>query len=76
MIAEAMAPRRRGTDYQVGSIIVKESFEDGGGRPAVGPLFVMEKRSAGYSPDHGDWWYAIQRAQPVGPRAGGQGPIY
>lgn len=28
-------------------------------RQGPGPLLVMHKRSAGYDPDHGDWYYAV-----------------
>lgn len=61
-----------GEDLPVGSIVVKESFEDGGGRPDLtrrGPVFVMERRAAGYAPDRGDYWYALHWAQPTGPNA-------
>lgn len=28
-------------------------------RGRAGPLFVMQKRAAGYDPAHGDWYYAV-----------------
>jgi hypothetical protein len=58
----------------VGTVVVKTSVDDQG-RP--GPLFVMEKRAAGYNPEHDDWHFAIHWAEPTGPwkkRFGG--PIY
>lgn len=53
----------------MGSIVVKESFEDAGGHAdpsQPGPVFVMERRAAGYAPDRADWWYAIHWAHPGG----------
>jgi hypothetical protein len=43
----------------------------------AGPIFVMEKREAGFNPDQGDWWYAIHWAEPAESwtKKGG-GPIY
>jgi hypothetical protein len=48
-------------EFPVGTIIVKDSFESQGGKPSevAGPLFVMEKRRAGYAPEHQDWYYAL-----------------
>ena len=44
-----------GADLPVGSIDVKESFETENDAPGVaGPIFVMDKRAAGYDPPHGD----------------------
>ncbi|MBP6839465.1 MAG: hypothetical protein KA190_19360 [Kofleriaceae bacterium] len=48
-------------ELPVGTVIVKTSKQADGG---AGPLFVMEKRAAGYAPDHGDWYYAIHWAEP------------
>ena len=37
----------------------------------------MEKRAAGFSPDHEDWYYAIHWEKPTGPGAKTlTGPIY
>ena len=61
----------------VGTIVVKTSFEDENGAPGsvAGPIYVMEKRAAGYAPDDGDWWYAIHwAAPPAGSKM--DGPIY
>jgi hypothetical protein len=47
-------------EFPVGTIIVKESWEnDGKGGPTEvrGPLFVMEKRAKGYDSEHNDWHY-------------------
>jgi hypothetical protein len=59
-----------------GTIIVKTSVEDEGGRPGTrpGPIYVMQKRAAGYAPDEDNWWYAIHWAEPDDPKYGG--PIY
>lgn len=45
----------------VGGVIVKTSWEGDGGEtgPNAGPIFVMEKRAAGFDPDHNDWYYAL-----------------
>ena len=63
-----------GAAVPVGTIVVKTSRDDAG---AEGPLFVMEKRAAGFAPDHDDWAYAIHWASP--PPAWAKklgGPIY
>jgi hypothetical protein len=68
-----------GTPIPVGTIIVKESWEgrDGRASSVPGPIFVMEKRAAGYDADHEDWWYAIHWAEPTpAQRAKLGGPIY
>jgi hypothetical protein len=65
--------------FPVGSVIVKSSWERDGDKASdqAGPLFVMEKREAGFSPDHEDWYYAIHWEKPVGPLAKQlPGPIY
>jgi Cytochrome P460 len=69
----------KGTPIPVGTIIVKASWLDDRGRPSniEGPVYIMEKRPAGYAPKHGDWYYAIRWAHP--PSTAGQaygGPIY
>lgn len=44
----------------VGATLAKDSFAiDASGRAAPGPLFIMEKMSAGFSPDGGDWKYTM-----------------
>ena len=63
----------------VGTVVVKASWEDGGGQPSdvVGPTYVMRKEAPGYAPDHEDWYYAIYWAQPTPEQAAKLGgPIY
>jgi len=52
-------------ELPVGSIIVKtsEEVEDGKGIGVAGPIFVMQKREAGYDPDRNDWYYALHWEQ-------------
>jgi hypothetical protein len=66
-------------DYPVGTVIVKTSWENEGGKPSTtaGPIFVMRKEAAGYSPDHDDWYYAIHWEKPTQAQLGFlKGPIY
>lgn len=53
-------------EIPVGTIIVKTSWENEGGKPSTtaGPTFVMEKKEPGYDPDKGDWYYAIHWENP------------
>lgn len=53
-------------EIPVGTVIVKTSMEVRAGQVTgeAGPIFVMEKRAAGFDPDHGDWAYAIHWASP------------
>ncbi len=64
-------------EVPVGTVIVKSSWLDSGGAPSrvPGPIYIMEKRSPGYFPDHADWHFAMHWAQPTG-KAAVQGPIY
>lgn len=48
-------------EIPVGTVVVKTSTESDG---SAGPIFVMEKRAAGFNPEQGDWWYAIHWAEP------------
>ena len=50
-----------------GTVIVKISWENEGGKASTkaGPIFVMKKEAAGYSPDHEDWSYGIHWAEPT-----------
>jgi hypothetical protein len=62
-------------EVPVGAVIVKTSVD--ATTHETGPLFVMEKRLAGFDPDHGDWSYAIHWGAP--PAAWAKklgGPIY
>ena len=46
------------TPFAVGSILVKESFADGGGQKGeLANLTVMIKREEGYDSENGDWEY-------------------
>jgi hypothetical protein len=54
-------------EFPVGTTIVKTSWERDGDQPSdfAGPIFVMQKREAGFAPDHEDWYYAIHWAEPT-----------
>ncbi|MEZ4401177.1 MAG: hypothetical protein R3B06_14220 [Kofleriaceae bacterium] len=62
-------------EIPVGTIVVKTSVDAKDG--SAGPIFVMEKKVAGFDPDHGDWYYAIHWAAPP-PKFASKlgGPIY
>jgi hypothetical protein len=64
--ATGVEPYLAGGDIPVGTVIVKTSVQNVDGKPSdiEGPIFVMEKRAPGYAPEHDDWWYAIQWANP------------
>ena len=78
--AAAAATAAAGTaELPVGTVIVKTSAEvkDGRATGEAGPIFVMEKRAAGFDAEHGDWAYAIHWAEPPARwRATLGGPIY
>lgn len=59
--AAGLAAYQAGEDLPVGAVVVKTSQEDDG---TAGPLFVMEKRAAGFNPEHGDWWFALHWEEP------------
>jgi len=68
-----------GAPVPVGTIVVKTSWLDDRGKPGAveGPLFVMEKRPAGYAPARDDWYYAIRWANPPAREAARfGGPFY
>lgn len=71
---------QHGGEIPVGAVIVKTSFERGeDDQPSdvAGPIFVMEKRAAGFSAAHDDWYYAMHWADPPAKwqqRLGG--PVY
>jgi hypothetical protein len=48
-------------EIPVGTVLVKTSSEADG---SPGPLFIMEKKPAGFAPEQGDWYYAIHWAEP------------
>ncbi len=42
----------------LGTVLAKDSFSvKPNGKAAIGPLFIMEKMAAGFSPETGDWRY-------------------
>lgn len=44
----------------LGSTLAKDSFVvKSNGKASIGPLFVMEKMSAGFNPESGDWRYTL-----------------
>lgn len=46
--------------FPEGAIIAKDSFSiDADGEASIGPLFLMEKMEAGFSPEYGDWKYTL-----------------
>ena len=46
--------------FPAGSILVKEAFDDQGGKlGGMSKVFVMEKRAKGHDPANGDWHYAV-----------------
>jgi hypothetical protein len=55
-----------GAEVPVGTVIVKTSQEvvDGAPTGEAGPVFVMEKRAKGFSPEHDDWFFGIHWADP------------
>lgn len=60
-----LAAYQSDAELPVGTVVVKTSWEVEGGKPTAvaGPIFVMEKRAAGFSPDHDDWWYGLHWAE-------------
>lgn len=58
--AKAIAERSHAVP--VGAIVVEEHFERSAERPR-GPVMVMEKRSAGFSKEHGDWRFTVVGSQ-------------
>jgi hypothetical protein len=44
----------------VGAVLAKDSFSvTGAGKIGIGPFFLMEKMSAGFNKDAGDWKYTL-----------------
>jgi hypothetical protein len=69
--ANAAEAYLNGGEIPVNGVIVKDSFENVGGKPgAPGPFFVMQKRAPGYAPEHGDWYYGFYWPSPTGKFAG------
>ena len=54
-------------EIPVGTVVVKTSWERDGDKPSTtpGPIFVMEKRAAGFDAENGDWYYAIHWEEPT-----------
>ena len=61
----ALEAYKAGTEPPVGSVIVKTSWETADGKPTevAGPIFVMEKKPAGFSEETSDWWYGLHWAE-------------
>jgi hypothetical protein len=65
--SEAKAAYDQGDPLPEGALVVKESFEDEGGKPSAvpGPLSVMRKGKVQASPATGGWEYALSWERPV-----------
>ncbi len=58
--ARAYGAYEQAGQMPVGSVLAKDSFGVApNGKVSVGPLFLMEKMNAGFSPDSGDWRYTM-----------------
>jgi Cytochrome P460 len=60
----------QGTPVPVGTIVVKESWEDSAGAPSItaGPVFVMRREPPGSTPpEREDWYYAMWWDKPGEP---------
>ena len=64
---DAVTAYQKSDPLPEGSQVVKESFEDAGGKPSgqAGPLYVMVKGPAAASPRTGGWRYALVWDKPV-----------
>ncbi len=64
---DAVKAYQNSDSLPAGALVVKESFEDDGGKPSTvsGPLYVMQKGPKGSSPETGDWRYAMEWDKPV-----------
>jgi uncharacterized membrane protein len=64
---EAVKAYQNSDPLPAGALVVKESFEDGGGKPTTvaGPLYVMQKGPKGSSPETDDWRFAMEWDKPV-----------
>jgi uncharacterized membrane protein len=64
---EAVEAYEAGEALPEGSLVVKESFQDQGGKPSrtEGPLYVMRKGKVSRSPATGGWEYALGWEKPV-----------
>lgn len=64
---EAVSAYKNDAPLPEGSLVVKESFQDEGGKPSgtPGPLYVMHKGKEADSPDTHGWQYSLSWDQPV-----------
>jgi len=64
---EGVEAYKNGNPMPEGSLVVKESFQDSGGKASdiPGPLYVMFKGKASDSPDTHGWQYAFRWEKPV-----------
>ncbi len=64
---EAVTAYKNSDDIPEGAWVVKESFEDRGGKASEtpGPLYVMHKGKVSDSPETGGWQYALRWDKPV-----------
>ncbi|HUO56927.1 MAG TPA: cytochrome P460 family protein [bacterium] len=64
---ESVEAYRNSNPLPVGSLVVKESFEEEGGKISntPGPLYVMRKGNPSDSPATGGWQYAMEWDHPV-----------
>ena len=72
------AYKKEDAEVPVGTIVVKTSWERDGDKPSEtpGPIFVMEKKAAGFDPPNGDWYYGFHWEKPTGKRFESWGPTY
>ncbi len=64
---DAVEAYKRSDPLPVGSVVVKESFEDDNGQPSgtLGPLYVMKKGAVTDSPRTRGWLYAFKWDKPA-----------
>jgi uncharacterized membrane protein len=64
---EAVTAYKNSDEMPEGALVVKESFENGGGKPSQtpGPLYVMRKGKVSDSPQTGGWQFALRWDHPV-----------
>lgn len=75
---EAVSAYKNSNPLPEGTWVVKESFEDEGGKASQtpGPLYVMHKGKVSDSPETGGWQYALRWDKPVtGNPEDIQGPV-
>ncbi len=64
---EAVEAYQKGDPMPLGAVVVKESYENEGGKPStvVGPIYGMKKGESADSPQTGGWQYALKWVKPV-----------